>query len=134
MPRPRAPGRPSKIPQKTSRLPERLDLSVRSVVKGQRVAVPAKAPSFVLTLESSSIEASCGGIATNVDRSSCLLVPAGGFVALRGSAAVSRVAVLAFQPVLVDAFAAAYAKLGIDRQRLSRWLERPEILPRTIWV
>jgi AraC-like DNA-binding protein len=103
-------------------------------VKGQRVVVRTDVPILVVTLESSAIEASCRGITTNVDRSGCLLVPAGGLAALRGSAAVSRVAILAFHAPLVDVFAASYAKLGIDRARLARWLERPEILPRTVWV
>jgi AraC-like DNA-binding protein len=130
----RALGGRAKIPQKPSRSPERLVLSVVSVIKGQRVAVRTDVPTLVLTLESSSIEARCRGTKTNVDRSRCLLVPAKGFVALHGSAPASRVAVLAFHATLFDVVTAAYAKLGIDRARFARWMERPEVLPRTVWV
>jgi AraC-like DNA-binding protein len=130
----RAPGGRAKIPQKPSVAIERLALTVLSVVRGQRVVVRTDVATLIVTIESSSLEATCRGVKTNVDRSGCLLAPAGGFVALRGSAPVSRVAALAFHAPLFDAVAATYAKLGIDRVRFTRWLATPSQLPRTAWV
>lgn len=133
MPRQRAPERRAKIPQKPSHV-TRLSLSVTSVVAGQRVAVRTDAPTLIVTIESSSIEVTCRGTRASVDRSTCLVAPARGFATLRGSAAASRVAVLAFGAPLFDAVIDAYAKLGVDRARFMRWLEQPELLPRTVWL
>lgn len=91
-------------------------------------------PTLVITIESAIVAASCRGIETPVDRSTCLLVPAGAFVALRSDAPASRVALLTFHPALFEATAATYGKLGITLARFARWIEAPQVLSRTVWV
>lgn len=130
----RAPAGRAKIPHEPSARSGRLSLDVPSLVRDQRLTVRTDVPTLFVTIESSTIETTCRETTTNLDRSSCLVAPARGFVALRGLSPVSRVAVLAFRPALFDAVVVAYAKLGIDRTRFDRWLGSSSLLPRTAWV
>jgi AraC-like DNA-binding protein len=114
--------------------PERLTLSVASVAARQDLEVRAASPSLVMTIEAAIVVATCRGVETPVDRSTCLLVPAGSFVTVQSHAPASRTAVLAFHPPLLAATAATYGKLGVTRARFTRWLEEPHVLSRTVWL
>src|SRR5262245_34975489 len=123
------------IPQKSSSSDgERVGLSVLGMVGFERVKVRPETPSFVVTLEAAVAQISAGREGLPLDRAGCLVVPARTRVVLRGSAPSSRVAILSFREPLVRLVARSYKKLGVDRDRLVRWLEHVAILPRTLWV
>lgn len=112
---------------------ERVGLRVLGLVPGRHTDVRATAPTLAITIESSVAQAESRGARFAIDRSSCLLVPRGGYVTLHATGA-ARVALLELREPLVAAVAAHYAALGLKRARLERWLERLEQLPRTVWV
>ncbi|MGQ0504620.1 MAG: helix-turn-helix domain-containing protein [Myxococcaceae bacterium] len=93
-----------------------------------------RAPALVVAIESASVDVRSGGQRWAVDRSTCLLVPRGQPLQLRRDQASARVAVLGLGSALIDDVCTLYARLGMRRERLQRWLARPALLPRTIWV
>jgi AraC-like DNA-binding protein len=112
---------------------ERVTLHVRTVGAHERASIRVEAPSLLVTIESSVVRVHRGAAELLVDRSGCLLLPAGSRADLR-AATPARVAVLSFHERLVGHVARTYRKLGLDRARLERWTARLEVLPRTVWV
>jgi len=119
---------------KRTRGDERMTLSVVGVVRREPAAVRVVRPSLVVTLETSAVDVALGGARLPVDRTTCLLVPAKTTATLRSRTPSSRVVILGIGEPLVLAVARRYRKLGLDVTRLSRWLVRTELLPRTVWV
>jgi AraC-like DNA-binding protein len=124
------------IPEKSSSSSgARASLAVIGVVHRERHVLRAEAPSLLLTVESAVAEVRAGhGDDLTLDRSACIVVPAGARVTLRTSSPASRVAVISFHEPLFASVARAYRKLGLDRERLARWLAKLSLLPRTVWV
>jgi AraC-like DNA-binding protein len=123
------------ITQKTSSYGGRsLQLSVHGLGATERASHRTEAPSLLVTLEAAIAEVSFGPTVVTVDRSLCLLVPARTRVVIRTSAPSSRVAILAFQEPLLRRVARTYRKLGLDRERLERWLRSASVIPRTLWL
>ena len=112
-------------PQQTS-----VDLAVHGLVAEESLHVRTDLPSLVVTIESSIARAG----ARTLDRSSCLVSPAGSSLALVTPATASRVAILGFRPSALAAVAREYKALDLDRRRFERWLAKPALLPRTVWV
>jgi AraC-like DNA-binding protein len=113
------------IPQQAS-----ADLAVLGLVADETVTFATKLPSLVLTIESSVARMR----STTLDRSCCLIVPARTSLALTTPSAASRVAVVGFRDALLAAVEREYKPLGFDRVRFERWLRKPAVLPRTVWV
>ena len=112
---------------------ERITLTVLGIAPNDRAAVRADRPTLLVTIEASVARADAGGEPLALDRSVCLVLPRGAYVTLRAPLA-SRVAVLAFHEPLFAEVARAYARLGVSRARLDRWMGRMELVPRTVWV
>jgi AraC-like DNA-binding protein len=119
---------------KTPEDAERMTLSVAGVIAREPSRLRLARPSLVATLEASSVEVLVGSQRIVVDRTGCLVVPRRTSVTLSSRTPATRVALLGFGDALVAAVARRYAKLGLDRARLERWLARPELLSRTVWV
>lgn len=113
------------IPQQTS-----VDLAVYGLVAGETATVTVTLPSLVMTIESSVARAR----SLTLDRSTCLVMPAGSSLALTTPGTASRVAILGFRASVLVAVAREYESLGLDRRRFERWLAKLALLPRTVWV
>jgi AraC-like DNA-binding protein len=113
------------IPQQTS-----VELSVLGIVADETVTMLAKQPSLVVTIESSLARAGM----TTLDPSCVLVVPRRTALALTTPGAASRVAVLGLGPGVLAAVEREYTQLGVERRRFERWLARPAVLPRTVWI
>lgn len=120
------------IPQKPSTA--LVSLEVHGVGATGGVAVKARRPSLVLTLETSSVEASVHGGRFVVDRTSCLVVPRRTTLRFESKTPANRVAVLGFDGALFEAVERRYRELGVEAVRLERWLAGSSSLPRTVWV
>ena len=88
---------------------------------------------LVLPLEASIVEVLAGALQPVVDRTSFLSVPARSFTALTARSPVARTLVLSVAPELVARVAESYAG-AVDAERLRRYLDEPQLLPRTTWV
>jgi AraC-like DNA-binding protein len=111
-----------------------MSLSVLGMVAGDRVVLRAEAPVLLVSLEAAVAQVAMGRAATTLDRSCCLVVPAGARIALSTMSPASRVALLAIHEPLLGAFVRAHRKLGVERTRFEGWLTHPATLPRTLWV
>lgn len=108
------------IPQKTS-------LAVHGVIAGEPFALRIAEPTIVFTIESAV--ASAGTF--TLDRSGVLVASVAHLIV--EAATTSRIAAFGFGAV-VGAVEREYAELGFDRKKLDRWLRRPSLLPRTVWL
>ncbi len=123
------------IPQKPSRpVKDAASLDVLDVGPQQRVKLHVEAPSVLMTIEASVARATVGASDPVLDRSGFLVVPAGTRVVLLAERTGCRVAVVSFHPPLLTTVARMYARIGLQAGQLTRWLERNELLPRTVWV
>jgi AraC-like DNA-binding protein len=113
------------IPQQTS-----VDLAVLGIVTDEPATVVTKLPSLVLTIESSIVRTR----ASTLDRSCMLVAPKRTALALATPAAAARVAILGLRPSVLAAVERDYKALGVERRRFERWLAKPSLLPRTVWV
>jgi AraC-like DNA-binding protein len=107
---------PAKIPQITS-------LDVLGVIEPTTVRLSSA--SIVFTVESAVARAGSHAL----DRSN-VLVASNGTFAIQGT---SRVGVFGFAAA-IDEAERTYAELGFDRARLVRWIAKPSLLPRTVWL
>jgi AraC-like DNA-binding protein len=112
---------------------ERVGLSVHGALARERLLVRRDAPALLLTIEAAVAQVTSTRGDFTLDRSGFLVIPRGVRVVLRASAP-SRVAVLSLHEALFRLVVRTYQRLGVDRQRLDRWVERFELLPRTPWV
>ncbi len=111
-----------------------MSLAVLGVVARERVVLRAEAPLLLVSLEAAVAQVAMGRAATTLDRSCCLVVPAGARATVSTMSPASRVAVLTIHEPLLGAFVRAHRRLGVDRARLEEWLTRGAQLPRTLWV
>jgi AraC-like DNA-binding protein len=112
----------------------RMTLAVVGVVAGEPLRVRLVRPSLITPLEAGTADVAIGGESFVVDRTACLVAPKRATIVLSATKPATRVAVLGFGDALVTTTARTYAKLGLDRDRLERWLTRTELLTRTVWV
>src|SRR5690242_3570248 len=96
------------IPQQTS-----VDLAVHGLLAGETVTITPALPSLVMTIESSVARAR----SLTLDRSACLVLPAGSSLTLTTPGTASRVAILGFRASLLAAVEREYEALGLDRRR-----------------
>lgn len=111
-----------------------MTLTVHGVVAGEPLVMRTARASIVVTLEGSSVEASVDGAKLVIDRTSCLVAPRRTTLRFGSRTPANRVAVLGFGDELASAVERRYRKLGLDRARLDRFLARPSLLARTVWI
>src|SRR5688500_11592782 len=117
------------IPQQTS-----VELSVLGLVADETTTLAPKLASVIVTIESSIARAAvASGAPLTLDRSCMVVVPKGMSLALT-TASAARVVVLGFRPAVIAAVAREYTQLGVERRRFERWLAKPAVLPRTVWI
>lgn len=123
------------IPPKPSANPsEAVSLSVVGVATGEQVSVGGGRPSLVMPIESAVAALMIDDEAHTLDRSLFAVLPAGTRAVVKPSAAVTSVAVLELGDDVMERLVAAHHKLGVDSERLARWLTSVSVLPRTVWV
>ena len=109
--------------EQSAKIPQKPSLDVWAVI--EPVTVRLAGPSIVFTIESAIARAG----KLTLDRSN-VYVATTGTITLAGT---SRVAAYGFAPVLA-AVEREYAELGFDRAKLARWIAKPALLPRTMWL
>lgn len=126
------------IPQKPSRHQfdgERLALSLHAIPGGERIELgSARAPILMLALNASLVEVTTVESRFLLDRTNWLVLPSTVSATARATAPTARLLTLAIFAPLVDLVEATYRQIGLERERLERWLEQPQLLPRTVWV
>lgn len=111
-----------------------IHLDVRGLVPHVRTALIVRAPSLVVSIERSSMTLGVRGEDVPLDRSVLVLVPAGARLRLTAVSPSGRVAILGLADDVVRRAARLHTNVGLDRERLERWLRAPHVLPRTTWV
>jgi hypothetical protein len=116
------------IPAKSS------TLAVMGVGADEALAVRAALPSIAIAIESAIADVRVGRERMTLDRAGLVAIPAGAVVTLAAPRSASRVALFGFGAAVVAAAQREHAAVGFDRARLERWLRRPALLPRTVWI
>lgn len=120
--------------RRQSGVPAGIDLDVRGLVPHVRTALTVHAPSLVVSIERSSMSLAVRGEDVPLDRAVLVLVPAGARLRFTAVSPSGRVAILGLGDDVVRRAARLHTNVGLDRERLERWLRAPHVLPRTTWV
>jgi AraC-like DNA-binding protein len=110
-------------------IPAKTSLAVLGLVGGEPAMIRITVPSVIFTIESATARERD----TTLDRSN-LLVAARGTFTLAAIGSASRAAVLGFHEPVIDAAETSYRGLGFDRARFTRWMRKPAVVPRTVWL
>jgi len=88
----------------------------------------------LLPLRTSVVHAEVMGQTLLLDRTHWGLAPGRRRVKLTARTPGARMLLATAHPPLIERVVKAYAKMKLDGARFARWLEAPQLLPRTVWV
>lgn len=111
-----------------------MELRVEGLAPDKPLRVDARAVTVLFPLRVSVVEVSVRRQTLQLDRTHWGLVPAGVRVSLMARTPGSRLILATVHPALIEKVAGLYAKVSLDPKRFARWLEEPQLLPRTVWV
>ncbi len=109
-------------------------LEVPGIVQGATAFSASTYPRLMLTIESGIAAVEAENTRHLVDRSTCIVIPAGQSFTISPSSALVSVAMLSFHELVMQRTVATHSKLGANRARLERWLTRVQLWPRTVWM
>jgi AraC-like DNA-binding protein len=111
-----------------------MDLRVEGLPPDTRVDCQTHGATVVFPLRKAVVEAVVMGREALVNRTRWMLLPAGRRLRLIGRSHGARVLVATAHPALIAKTAGLYAHVGFEAERFARWLQAPQLLPRTTWV
>lgn len=111
-----------------------MDLRVEALTLEHPLTLRAAGAMVVFPLRTAVLELEVLGEHLLLDGTHLGVVPSGSRSILRGRSPGGRVLLATAHPPLLAAAIAQYESLGLEAARFQRWLERPQRLPRTVWV
>ena len=111
-----------------------MDLRVEALTFDRPLQIRAAGAMVVFPLRTSVIDLEVRGERLLLDGTHFGVVPSGVRMSLRGRSPGARVLMTSAHPPLLAETIAQYERLGLEGERFHRWLETPQLLPRTVWV
>lgn len=111
-----------------------MDLRVEALTFDRPLTVRAAGAMVVFPLRTAVVDLEVLGDHLLLDGTHFGVVPSGVRSSLRGKSPGARVLMATAHPPLLAETIAQYASLGLEGARFHRWLERPQLLPRTVWI
>ncbi len=111
-----------------------MDLRVEALTFDRPLTLRAGGAMVVFPLRTSVLQVEVLGDLWLLDGTHFGVVPSGARASFRGKSPGARVLMATAHPSLLAETIAQYERLGVDPARFHRWLEKPQLLPRTVWV
>jgi len=111
-----------------------MDLRVEGLSPERALRVDTEGAMVLFPMRTSVVDAEVMGQRLLLDRTHWALAPARRRVKLTARTPGARMLLATAHPPLIDVVVKTYAKVKLDGRRLARWLESPQLLPRTVWV